>query len=101
LSLVVIKAILLAERALNLQSFTRYLDERRAKQDIARGLPQRAGGGPITLFFAAHDRACNHAVVLRAFLSMMDRRIENRDADDPGLRGTGRFSNRRQAPRPD
>ena len=47
---------------------SRYLAELEARRDIARELREQAAGGTITLVFAARDRACNHAVVLRDFL---------------------------------
>jgi len=47
---------------------SRYLDELEARRDDVRELREQAAGGPITLLFAARDRACNHAVVLRDFM---------------------------------
>lgn len=47
---------------------SRYLDELEARRDAARELREQAAGGTITLLFAARDRACNHAVVLRDFM---------------------------------
>ena len=47
---------------------SRYLDELDARRDAARELRAQAAGGTITLLYAARDRSCNHAVVLRDFM---------------------------------
>ncbi|MGB7933096.1 MAG: DUF488 family protein [Gammaproteobacteria bacterium] len=47
---------------------SRYLEELEARPGIARELREQAAGGTITLLFAARDRSCNHAVVLRDFI---------------------------------
>ena len=47
----------------------RYVAELAAKQQLIDELLQRAGTGTLTLLFAARDRDCNHAVVLRDYLS--------------------------------
>jgi len=46
----------------------RYRDELRQNAEPARQLLKAAGRKPVTLLFAARDRDCNQAVVLREFL---------------------------------
>ena len=55
----------------------RYLEELDAKHDLARRVLEAAGGRTITLLFGARDRSCNHAVVLRDFLSAEGLRMED------------------------
>ena len=46
----------------------RYLAELESRSGEAQQFLRRAGGGRITLVYAARDPGCNHAVILRQFL---------------------------------
>jgi uncharacterized protein YeaO (DUF488 family) len=46
----------------------RYLAELEGRPEAAEPLLEAAGRGRVTLLYAARDKECNHAVVLREYL---------------------------------
>lgn len=47
----------------------RYLEELACRHDTAQRVLEQTSEETITILFAAQDRSCNHAVILRDFLS--------------------------------